>query len=182
MSAPETALATLIAKDAIRDLAARYMRGQDRLDHALQLATFWPDATTDYGIFKGSGPDFVDFAQSLLAEHRANQHIIGQHLIEFDPADPTRAYGEVYYYAFHRILDEGAPADMVISGRYLDRYERRPTPSGEEWRFAHRSEFVDWARKEPAADAILTTDLAACLLGRHDMQDRSYDRAWLATA
>jgi hypothetical protein len=173
-----TDLATLIAKDQIRDLCARYMRGQDRLDHALQLGTFWPDATTDYGIFKGSGPDFVAFAQALLAEHIANQHLIGQHLIEFDEAVADRAYGEVYYYAFHRILDQGVPTDMVICGRYLDRYERRAG----EWRFAHRTELVDWARKEPAADGFLATDLSACLLGRHDTQDRSYDRAWLATA
>lgn len=173
-----TDLATLIAKDEIRDLAMRYMRGQDRLDHALQLGTFWPDSTTDYGIFKGSGPDFVTFAQELLTEHLANQHIIGQHYIKFDADKPDRAFGEVYYYAFHRILDQGVPTDMVISGRYLDRYERR----GGEWRFAHRSEFVDWARKEPAADGILTTDLAACLLGRHDMADRSYDCDWLKNA
>lgn len=173
-----TDLATLIAKDAIRDLAARYMRGQDRLDHALQTATFWPDSTTDYGIFKGSGPDFVDFAQNLLTEHLANQHIIGQHLIEFDPANPDIAFGEVYYYAFHRILDNGEPTDMLICGRYLDRYECRAG----EWRFAHRSELVDWARKDPAADGFLSTDLAACLLGRHDRQDRSFDRAWLASA
>ncbi|QZP07592.1 nuclear transport factor 2 family protein [Caenibius sp. WL] len=173
-----TDLATLIAKDEIRDLCARYMRGQDRLDHALQLATFWPDATTDYGIFKGSGPAFVDFAQELLATHSANQHLIGQHLITFDSDTPDRAYGEVYYYAFHRIVEESGPTDMVISGRYLDRYERR----GGEWRFAHRTELVDWVRKEAAADSILATDLAACLLGRHDTQDRSYDRAWLATA
>lgn len=171
-------LERLIAKDAIRDLAARYMRGQDRLDKALQAATFWPDSTTDYGIFVGSGPDFVTFAQDLLTEHLANQHIIGQHLIEFDPANPDRAFGEVYYYAFHRIIEDGAPTDMIISGRYLDRYERRDG----EWRFAHRSELVDWARKEPAADDFLTTQLAACLLGRHDRQDRSYDRAWLETA
>lgn len=171
-------LTTLLAKDAIRDLAARYMRGQDRLDHALQLSTFWPDSTTDYGIFKGSGPAFVDFAQDLLAEHLANQHLIGQHLIEFDAADPDIAFGEVYYYAFHRVLEDAEPKDMVICGRYLDRYEHR----GGEWRFAHRSEFVDWARKEPASDAFLSTDLAACLLGRHDMQDRSYDRSWLQSA
>ena len=60
------AIDRLIAKDAIRDLAARYMRGQDRLDRDLQMATFWPDATTDYGIFVGSGPEFVAFAQDLL--------------------------------------------------------------------------------------------------------------------
>lgn len=168
-------LETLIAKDAIRDLAARYMRGQDRLDRELQMATFWPDSTTDYGIFKGSGPDFVNFAQDLLTEHLANQHIIGQHLIE---VEGDRAFGEVYYYAFHRIVQDGEPWDMLICGRYVDRYEKR----GGEWRFAHRSELVDWARKEPAADAFLATDLAACLLGRHDTRDLSYGREWLRGA
>ncbi|MBF7014467.1 nuclear transport factor 2 family protein [Novosphingobium resinovorum] len=182
MTDTDSRLAALIAKDDIRDLAMRYMRGQDRLDHALQLGTFWPDSTTDYGIFAGSGPDFVDFAQGLLTEHLANQHIIGQHHIQFDEADPNRAFGEVYYYAFHRILDDGVATDLIISGRYLDRYERRDTPTGPEWRFAHRSEFVDWARKDIAADGILSTDLAACLLGRHDTQDRSYDCDWLKNA
>ncbi|MDE2561836.1 MAG: nuclear transport factor 2 family protein [Sphingomonadales bacterium] len=170
-----TDLATLIAKDAIRDLAARYMRGQDRLDRDLQMATFWPDSTTDYGIFKGGGPDFVNFAQDLLTEHLSNQHIIGQHLIE---VEGDRAFGEVYYYAFHCILEDGEPWDMLICGRYVDRYERR----GDEWRFAHRSELVDWARKERAADGFLSTDLAACLLGRHDTRDLSYDREWLRSA
>jgi len=171
-------LERLVAKDAIRDLAARYMRGQDRLDAELQMSTFWPDSTTDYGIFKGSGPDFVAFAQELLTEHLANQHIIGQHLIEFDDSKPDRAFGEVYYYAFHRILEDGQPFDMLICGRYVDRYERR----GGEWRFAHRSELVDWARKDAAADGFLATDLSAVLLGRHDREDLSYQRDWLRTA
>jgi len=170
-----TDLATLIAKDAIRDLAARYMRAQDRLDRALHLSTFWPDSTTDYGIFKGSGPEFVHFAQDLLATHSANQHIIGQHLIDLDG---ERAFGEVYYYAYHRIVEGGAAYDWLICGRYVDRYERR----NGEWRFAHRSELIDWARKDPAADAFMSTDLKDALLGRHDMQDRSYDRAWLISA
>lgn len=172
------AIEKLIAKDAIRDLAARYMRGQDRLDRELQMGTFWPDSTTDYGIFAGSGPDFVAFAQDLLTEHLANQHLIGQHLIEFDEDNADIAYGEVYFYAFHRILEDGAPFDMTICGRYIDRYERREG----EWRFAHRSEVNDWARKEPAADAFLATDLADALPGLHSMEDRSYRREWLRTA
>lgn len=173
-----TDIEKLLAKDAIRDLAARYMRGQDRLDADLQMGTFWPDSTTDYGIFVGSGPDFVRFAQELLVEHLANQHLIGQHLIWFDEDDADMAYGEVYFYAFHRIIEDGEPIDMTICGRYIDRYERRDG----EWRFAHRSEVNDWARKEPAADAFLKTDLADALIGRHDMQDRSYDREWLKNA
>lgn len=168
----------LLAKDAIRDLAARYMRGQDRLDADLQMGTFWPDSTTDYGIFVGSGPDFVRFAQGLLVEHLSNQHLIGQHLIWFDEDDTDIAFGEVYFYAFHRIVEDGAPVDMTICGRYIDRYERRDG----EWRFAHRSEVNDWARKEPASDEFLKTDLADALIGRHDMKDRSYDRAWLRNA
>lgn len=168
----------LVAKDAIRDLASRYMRGQDRLDADLQMATFWPDSTTDYGIFKGSGPDFVRFAQELLTEHLANQHLIGQHLIEFDTDDADTAYGEVYFYAFHRILRDGEPTDLTICGRYIDRYERR----GGEWRFAHRSEVNDWARMEPAADGFLKTEMADALVGRHDMQDRVYQRDWLKSA
>lgn len=173
-----TDIEKLLAKDAIRDLAARYMRGQDRLDADLQMGTFWPDSTTDYGIFAGSGPDFVRFAQGLLVEHIANQHLIGQHLIWFDDHDADMAFGEVYFYAFHRIVEDGEPIDMTICGRYIDRYERRDG----EWRFAHRSEVNDWARKEPAADAFLKTDLADALIGRHDMQDRSYDREWLKNA
>ncbi|MBS7670837.1 nuclear transport factor 2 family protein [Croceicoccus gelatinilyticus] len=173
-----TDIEKLLAKDAIRDLAARYMRGQDRLDADLQMGTFWPDSTTDYGIFVGSGPDFVRFAQALLVEHIANQHLIGQHLIWFDEDDADMAYGEVYFYAFHRIIEDGESIDMTICGRYIDRYERRDG----EWRFAHRSEVNDWARKEPAADAFLKTDLVDALIGRHDMQDRSYDREWLKNA
>lgn len=168
----------LIAKDAIRDLAARYMRGQDRLDGDLQLATFWPDATTDYGIFVGPAAEFVAFAQGLLTEHIANQHLIGQHLIEFEDGHPDVAFGEVYFYAFHRIVEDGAPVDLTICGRYIDRYERR----NGEWRFAHRSEVNDWARKEPAADAFLATDMPDALLGLHSMQDRVYQRAWLRGA
>lgn len=173
-----TDLDRLIAKDAIRDVAARYMRGQDRLDFNLQLGTFWPDATTDYGFFVGTAPDFVRFAQSLLNEHLTNQHLCGQHLIEFDEEDADIAFGELYFYAFHRVLEDGQEHDMIICGRYLDRYERRDN----EWRFAHRSEITDWARKEPAADSFVQTVMADALFGRHDMSDRSYDRDALRNA
>lgn len=173
-----TDLDKLLAKDAIRDLAARYMRGQDRLDAELQAATFWPDSTTDYGIFTGSGPQFVAFAQELLQGHVANQHLIGQHLITFHPEDPDQALGEVYYYAFHRVIEDGQPVDMTICGRYLDRYERREG----EWRFADRRELVDWARKEPARDAFMDGDLADALRGRHDRGDASYQLPWALDA
>ena len=35
--------------------------------------------------------------------------------------------------------------DLIIAGRYLDRYERRD----DVWKIAYRSEVVDWTRSEP---------------------------------
>lgn len=164
----------LLAKDAIRDLHAIYMRGQDRLDAALQRSVFWPDATTDYGFFQGSGDAFVDFAQNLLADHVSNHHLIGQALIE---VEGTVAFGEVYYFAFHRIVEEGLPQDMIIAGRYVDRYEMRDGV----WKIAHRSELIDWARKEPAADEFLA-GLTGALMGARRTKDRSSQRDWLRGA
>jgi len=164
----------VIAKDEIRDLHAVYMRALDRLDAVLQRTVFWPDATTDYGFFKGSGDAFVDFAQDLLSRHVANHHMIGQSLID---VEGNVAFGEVYYSAFHRVIEEGSAQDMIIAGRYVDRYERREGV----WKIAHRSELIDWARKEPAADSFLAS-LPDALLGARGAEDRSSQRERLRKA
>lgn len=131
---------------AIYDLSCDYMRGQDRLDPALHRSVFHDDATTDYGDGFRGGPDgFVAFAQGVLRAHAANHHMIGQVRIDFEGADT--AFGEVYFQAFHRVGEE----DLFVSGRYVDRYERRAGA----WKIAHRSELVDWVRTEPAADGLL---------------------------
>jgi hypothetical protein len=138
-------LEELIAKQEIFELSARYMRGLDRLDGALQRTVFHDDATTDYGFFKGNADDFVAFAQRALASHLANHHMLGQALIEIDG---DVAHGEVYFQAFHRIIEDGAEKDLIISGRYVDRYERRDGV----WKIAARAEVNDWSRTDPAAD------------------------------
>lgn len=139
----------LLAWHEIYDRLCDYMRAQDRLDPALHRSVFHDGATTDYGSFRGSGDEFVEFAQTLLKAHRANHHMIGQVCIDFNG---ETAFGEVYYQAFHRIAAaNGVEQDLWVSGRYIDRYERR----GGDWKIAHRSELVDWLRIEPAADATL---------------------------
>lgn len=165
----------LLAKDEIRDLQSRYMRGQDRLDADLQRSVFWPDATTDYGFFQGSGDAFVTFAQDLLRGHESNFHLICQSLIE---VEGDVAFGEVHYFAYHRVVEEGAPRDLIIAGRYLDRYERR----GDTWKISHRSELVDWARQDPAGDAALADLLAQARKGARGAADPSSQRDWLRTA
>jgi len=154
---------------AIIDLAALYMRGLDRLDEALVTAQFWPEARCEYGIFSGGPADFAAFCMAALKDHVRNQHMLGQHLVDFTA--PDEAFGEVYYQAYHRVLDEaGAPRDLVIAGRYVDRYERR----GAIWKIAYRSELVDWLRDDPAADAML--DAAPFIIGARKPADPLYHR------
>ena len=70
------------------------------------------------------------------------------------------AFGEVYFRAYHKIATEEGFEDVIIAGRYLDRYERRQGI----WKFAYRSELVDWSRSEPTNDPYF--DMAPdCLRG-----------------
>jgi SnoaL-like domain len=154
---------------AIAELAALYMRGLDRLDGALLEAQFWPEARLEYGIFSGGAADFAAFCMAALKDHDRNQHMLGQHLIDF--VAPDEAFGEVYYQAYHRVRDEaGAARDLVIAGRYVDRYERR----GGAWRIAYRSELVDWLRDDPASDAMLAA--APFIVGARKPADPLYNR------
>lgn len=161
----------LLDKQEIVELSYRYMRGLDRLDRELQMAVFFEDASTDYGFFQGNGPDFVDFAQNALKDHLANHHMLGQCLIELTGDD--EAFGEIYFHAFHRIVENGQEMDLIIAGRYVDRYEKRDGV----WKIAHRSEVNDWARTSPAADEWLKG--SASLLGKRKGEDLSYQRGRL---
>lgn len=165
--------AEYLDREEIRDLSRRYMRGLDRLDLELLASVFADDATVDYGFFNGTAVDFVDFAHGALKDHLANHHLLGQMLIEVRGDD---AVGEIYFQAFHRIVDDdGAENDLFISGRYLDRYVRRDG----RWRIAFRCEVNDWARTDPAADDALKRNTAA-LRGERAPDDYStpfFDRA-----
>lgn len=150
-------------------LAAQYMRGLDRRDEALLAAQFWPDARLEYGIFTGGPQDFAAFCMAALQDHDRNHHLIGQHVIEFAGDE---AFGEVYYQAYHRTTDDtGAKRDLVIAGRYVDRYERR---SGGIWKIAYRSELVDWLRDDPASDAMLAA--TPFIIGQKKPADPLYAR------
>jgi hypothetical protein len=134
----------------IYNLCCDYMRAQDRLIPELHRSVFHDDATTDYGSYVGGPDGFVKFAQGALTPHKSNHHMIGQIRIDFETAD--LAFGEVYFQAYHKVIDaDGAAQDMWVSGRYVDRYERRAGV----WKIAHRTELVDYARHEPTADAVL---------------------------
>lgn len=150
-------LEAYIAKQDIYELSCRYMRGLDRLDSGLLQELFWEDGWCEYGFYDAEPAAFIEFAVSALQEHSANQHMIGNVLVELDGDE---AFGEVYFRAYHKIATESGFEDVIIAGRYLDRYERRQGV----WKFAYRSELVDWSRSEPTNDPYF--DMAPdCLRG-----------------
>jgi hypothetical protein len=158
----------LLATETIRTLSQRYMRGLDRLDAELLGSVFFDDAQVDYGFYRGSAREFVPFAMRALRDHRANHHLIGQMNIDLEA---EVAFGEIYFQAFHRIVEDGVDKDLFIAGRYVDRYERRKGV----WKIAFRAEVNDWARTDAAADGFFRTASQA-LRGARGADDLSSRR------
>jgi hypothetical protein len=161
----EKRLEALLDKQEIAELSGTYMRGLDRLQPDVVRSVFFEDARTDYGFFKGGPDEFADMAYNALKDHLANHHMLGQINIQLEG---DVAFGEVYFQAFHRIvtpLNEGGETeerDLFISGRYVDRYEKR----GGVWKIAFRSEVSDWARNDPATDSFFRDTPTALRGGR----------------
>jgi hypothetical protein len=137
MIAPPDDLASLLARQRIRDVVVRLARGEDRRDSDALSAAFWPDATTDFGTFAGSFDEYVAWVVPGSPAVEVTAHVLGQSLIELDN-EVARA--ETHVNAYHRV-DYGAERhDIMLGGRYLDRFERRDG----EWRIAQRTMLYDW--------------------------------------
>lgn len=165
----EAELHDLIARRDIEKVLQRYMRAQDRLLSDLHLSAFHEDAYVDCGLFKGSAKGFVDFAQGFLREMGGSQHLIGQATIEVDGPQAT---GEVYFIAWHLQHDTDGDKDLIVAGRYVDRYEKR----NGEWRIARREEVIDWARTDPVANGFLKDYAGQLLRGGRGADDISVSR------
>lgn len=137
----------LLAREAIRDLVARYNANGDsgRVDKVLEL--FWPDAAMEVGgpaapvvrtghdeiasIFTGAAVTFRPDSAPSTPHHV--RHYVATHVV--DLVDETHATG----YAYFQVL---MPHGLDHWGRYFDRYEARDG----EWRFARRKVTTDGHR------------------------------------
>mgnify|MGYP000875217920 CR=1 FL=1 len=122
----------------IRDCLMNYCRGIDRGDGEALRRAYHADATEDHGPFSGRVADFIPFVLDVLRNVEVCLHMIQNVLIEIEG---DVAVSEAYFIAIQREKD--ADVEDFISGRYLDRFERR---SGE-WRIAHRVVVLDWSRR-----------------------------------
>lgn len=166
--ATEQQMHELLAKQACSELSARYSRGLDRLDRDSLLSVFFEDAWCEYGFYNGPPAPFIDFALSALADHSANHHMVGQILID---VEGDEAFGEVYFNAYHKVPAEAGFQDMIIAGRYIDRYECREGL----WKIAYRSERNDFSTTAPSSDSYFEQAPDGLRGSRQD--DAVYDRA-----
>lgn len=146
MSTEQNALAMLVAKEEIRELAMLYSRGVDRKDTALLRTLYTKDATDTHGdTFDGTAEAYVQFLERALPHMRYSGHHICNHLIS---VDGPQAEGEVYAIAWHVIPDgKGGWMEDLMCARYVDCYRHEDG----RWRFARRVVSYDLRSQRPLA-------------------------------
>jgi hypothetical protein len=137
MADESTALARLMATQAISERIYQYSRAVDRLDAAMLADVYWPDGTDDHGIFCGSASDYVTWVMSYVGAWISTHHDNGNIMVDLDG---DTAWVESHWTGWYRLPHELGYTDLISCGRYLDRFECR---SGI-WRIAHRSCVSDW--------------------------------------
>lgn len=103
------------------------------------------------GLFVGAAAEMARLAiEQLRTRYEVSQHFVGNVLVELDG---DAAHGESYFQAYHRYRprDGEASLEVIMAGRYLDRFERRAGV----WKIAHRKMINDWTRTRPAANIWL---------------------------
>ncbi len=169
MSVDPAALQDLVDREAIRTLIHAYCNAADRHDHAKMRSLYHPDAIDDHGAMS-SGPamDFID----RLPEIQAAMEILHHNVTTINLAiDGDYAEGEVYLLALHRVKGADGPFDVLVGGRYFDKYARRDG----RWKFAHRAIVADWANiHSPSIVDLDHPFLTGAHIGRAGPEDPSY--------
>jgi hypothetical protein len=152
--------ARLADRAAIHDAMLRWVRAVDRREWNLVREAFHPDAYDDHGIYRGNLEGLVVWLSERHATISHSSHVVSNILIEF--ADEDSAIVETYCVAYQRYGSSGAktrsditggadvrdaPFDMIINGRYVDRFERREGA----WKIAHRTVVFDNSMMYPVA-------------------------------
>ena len=118
----EREVAELRAREAIRDLLARYSRALDWLDDQQLDGVFFDDAHIDYGFFKGTGKDFKPVVMQIELSTGRRWHM-GAHVMSYGIAIGAQTEAG----------SDGAELPLFM-GYYLDRVEKR----GGKWAIARR--------------------------------------------
>lgn len=126
----------LLDEAACRRVLGRYGPALDWRDADALASIVWPDATVDYGFFKGNGSEYV---RTFIEIERAAGRPF--HLMVCDRVAVKGSIAEAESVGIALTM-ETSPDGVVTSrqywGRYLDELEKR----GSEWRISKRTYIV----------------------------------------
>ena len=122
-------------RQAIADCIARHARGCDRHDLDLIASAYWYEGIDEHGVVTNSGAQYGAWAnQTHAATTEVHTHNVTTHTCEIDG---DTAHAESYVIVV--LLGSDGRSAQFISGRYLDRLERR----NGQWRIALRRSTVE---------------------------------------
>jgi hypothetical protein len=135
-------LRDLASKQAIIALLHRRGRATDAKDTKAILAEHVPGTRDTHGIFDGTIEEFMEYLRTHnYADERygLQRHTISNVLIDFE--SPTSASVESYHLAYHRLVLDSLPYDVLIGGRYFDQC----VEVDGRWLLESRSVIYDWS-------------------------------------
>jgi SnoaL-like domain len=159
----------LLDRTQILDCIARHARGSDRHDIDLIASAYHGDGVDEHGHTVNAGPEYGPWANQTHAEtSRVHTHNITTHSCDIDG---DTAHAESYVIVV--LMDVDGKSAQFITGRYIDRLERRDG----QWRVAVRRSTVEGMF---IADArVLQSPFfteKGYLVGTRDQTDLSYQR------
>ena len=169
MTVDPARLQDLLDREEIRSLIYAYCNAADRHDQDKMRSLYHEDAIDEHGhMSKGPAMDFI----GKLPEIQAPMEILHHNVTTINLAiDGERAEGEVYLIALHRVKGSDGPFDVLVGGRYFDKYEKRNGV----WKFSHRAIVADWAYPaDPSAVRLDHPFLAGAYIGKPGPADPSY--------
>jgi hypothetical protein len=165
-------LQQLLDESDIQHVLATHCRALDRGEESVLRTLYHADATLDMGpgIFQGTIADYVAWVMSVMQQVKSSHTSISNIRLEIRGDE---AFGETYVMAQNRLDKPTGREDLFLAGRYLDRFERRPSGAAGVWKIVHRKHVLDWVRTEPVADIFyhLNPDT---LWGQRGKTDASY--------
>lgn len=159
----------MLDKQAIRDLLYAYANASDRHDHEKLRTLYHEDAIDDHGkFFKGPAMDFIDALPDIQKDMRILHHNLTTMNIAIDG---DYAEGEIYVLAFHQAETPEGIIDVLIGGRYLDKYAKRDG----QWKFLYKAVLADWVTVNPTEVKLDHPFVQGSHIGQPGPDDVSYE-------
>ncbi|GAB3102277.1 nuclear transport factor 2 family protein [Aestuariicella hydrocarbonica] len=156
-------------RSAILDCIARHARAHDRFDVDMLTHAYHEDGVDEHGYAINPGPQYAEWANAIhAAGAELHTHNITTHTCDID--------GDIAHcesYVIVALLNKDGASARMISGRYIDRLEKREG----QWKIALRRSTVDLLISGDAK--ILNSPIfkdQGYTKGLRDKRDVSYQR------